>query len=86
VLVDPVDATQLADSLVALGCLEAMQLDINGQWPSFVTYTHSATGTGAQSVDKRMTGNPRRFLDGSSKEFFAFFDAAAVPAGSVLDR
>ncbi|MFM2077792.1 MAG: hypothetical protein RJA49_1682 [Actinomycetota bacterium] len=86
VLADPVDASQLADALVALGCTTAMQLDINGQWPSFVTYGHPTTGITAHSVDTRMTGNPRRFLDGSSKEFFAFFDATSVPAGSVLDR
>jgi hypothetical protein len=86
VLADPVDASQLADALVVLGCVRAMQLDINGQWPSFVTYGHPATGITARSVDTRMTGDPRRFLDGSSKEFFAFFDARSVPAGSVLDR
>jgi len=85
-LVADVNAEQLARSLIELGCVKAMQMDINGTWPSFVTYPHDAEGRlHPQLVDRRMGSNPGRFLNGSTKEFFAFFDAGQVPAGSVLD-
>mgnify|MGYP006883614792 CR=1 FL=1 len=32
-----------------------------------------------------MSANGSRYLEQSSKEFFAFFDAGLVPAQSVLD-
>jgi hypothetical protein len=87
VLVGKVDATQLAKALINLGCVKAMQLDINGKWPVFFTFAPDGGGnlTG-QFVDKRMGGDPNRYLTGSTKEFFAFFDATRVPASSVLDR
>jgi hypothetical protein len=86
VLVGPVEATQLAQSLINLGCRKAIQLDINGHWPVFFTFQHNADQSlTPQFVDRRMGGNPRRFLSGSTKEFFAFFDAGLVPASSVLD-
>ena len=86
VLVGKVNATQLAQSLINIGCVKAMQLDINGTWPVFFTFGPDANGnlTG-HFVDKRMGGSPNRYLTGSTKEFFAFFDATLVPAGSVLD-
>lgn len=86
-LVGPVDASQLADSLINLGCVTAMQMDINGTWPVFFTFTTGSDGTvTSHFLDKRMGGNPSRYLTGSTKEFFAFFDASLVPAGSVLDN
>ena len=70
-----VDAHQLAATLIAMGCVTGMQMDINVDWPTFMTYTHDADGMAEPHwVDDRMSGNPRRYLDGSSKEFFAFFD------------
>jgi hypothetical protein len=85
-LVGRVDAEQLAQSLINVGCMKAMQLDINGTWPVFFTFTQDADGamTG-QFLDERMGGNPARYITGSTKEFFAFFDATRVPASSVLD-
>ena len=85
VLVDQVDAEQFAQSLVALGCTRAIQLDINVDWPSFSTYAFSGGKSHPHFVDRRMSGNPRRYVDGSTKEFFAFFDRTQVPAGTVLD-
>ncbi len=87
VLVGKVNATQLAQSLINIGCVKAMQLDINGTWPVFFTFGPDANGnlTG-HFVDKRMGGSPNRYLKGSTKEFFAFFDATRVPAESVLDH
>lgn len=85
-LVGDVNAEQLAQSLINLGCVKAMQMDINGTWPAFMTYSTDADGkVHAQLIDRRMGSNAGRYLNGSTKEFFAFFDAALVPAGSVLD-
>lgn len=86
VLVGKVDAAQMADSLVNLGCTKAVQLDINGTWPNFFTFGHNADGS-VQPIflDRRMGSNTYRYIRGSSKEFFAFFDATLVPAHSVLD-
>jgi hypothetical protein len=81
-----VNADQLAQSLVNVGCQMAIQLDINGTWPAYVTYTHNADGSlTPHFVDQRMGGNPRRYLTGSTKEFFAFFDATVAPKQSVLN-
>ena len=85
-LVGNVDATQLAESLIGLGCVKAIQMDINGTWPVFFTFTTATDGTvTSHFLDRRMGGNPSRYLTGSTKEFFGFFDAGLVPAGSVLD-
>ena len=82
-----VDAYQLADSLIAMGCRIAVQLDINGTWPLFYTYGHGADGSVTrQLVDRRMRDSKNRYLTGTEKDFFAFFDASLVPAQSVLDR
>lgn len=87
VLVGKVNASQLAQSLINLGCVKAMQLDINGTWPVFFTFAPGGDGalTGT-FLDRRMGGNPSRYITGSTKEFFAFFDSTLVPAGSVLDK
>jgi hypothetical protein len=86
-LIGNVDAEQFAQSLIAIGCVKAMQLDINGTWPNFMDFIHHADGSlTPQLIDNRMGTNLRRYLDGSSKEFIAFFDARLVPAASVLDR
>jgi len=80
------DAPQLAEVLISIGCWRAVQLDINGSWPSFVLFGHGEGGTlQPVAVDRRMSSDPMRYVTGSSKEFFAFFDAELVPDLSVLD-
>lgn len=87
VMADKVNAAQMAELLINVGCVTAMQLDVNGAWPNFLLYEHGADGTlTPHRLDKRMTGNPQRYVNGSTKEFFGFFDSALVPAGSVLDK
>lgn len=85
-MVGKVDAAQMAESLVNVGCLKAVQLDINGTWPNFFTFGHNADGS-VQPVflDRRMGSNTYRYIRGSAKEFFAFFDVTLVPEQSVLD-
>ncbi len=85
-LVGKVNAAQLAESLINIGCVKAIQLDINGTWPVFFTFGPDSGGNLiGRFVDTRMGGNPYRYLNGSTKEFFAFFDSSLVAPASVLD-
>ena len=85
-LVGKVDAGQMAQSLINVGCVKAVQLDINGTWPNFFTFVHNADGS-LQPVflDRRMGSNTYRYLRKSAKEFFAFFDVTLLPSASVLE-
>ena len=81
VAVGKVDINLLADALVALGCQTAMELDINGDWPQFDTYTNfGSTQRSPILLDNRM-GNPTRYLKSSDKDFIAFFDPKTLPTG-----
>jgi Phosphodiester glycosidase len=83
--VGKVDANMLADSLVHMGCQRAMQLDINGTWPTFETFPADADGAKhGNFLDRRMGGSRDRYLTGSSREFVAFFDPKLFPANSVV--
>jgi hypothetical protein len=85
--VGKVDAKTLAQSLVNMGCQRAMQMDINGTWPTFHTFPVEADGAQhGNALDKRMGGSRDRYLTGSTREFFAFFDAGALPPENVLSR
>jgi hypothetical protein len=69
-----VTALQLSSIMVDLHVVRAMQLDINPEWPIFVTY--GAPGALNPTLD---VPNPnqisRRFLYPSTKDFFAVFRA-----------
>ena len=83
VSVGDADIHLLADTLVYVGCETAMQLDITGQFPQFVTY--SAPGKADRDgkvLDKRMS-NANRTLKGWMREFFAFFNPELLPDGVV---
>jgi hypothetical protein len=66
-------AASLAQILIQLGSVRAMQLDINPEWPIFVTYG----GPGAVAPTL-IVPNPNqisnRFLYSSTKDFFALFE------------
>jgi hypothetical protein len=76
----PVDIRPFAESMVAMGCEFGMELDINGLWPQFATYTNFGTLLARQGtpLDPRMR-IPNRYLRGSEKNFVAFFDRAHPP-------
>ncbi|MSO32595.1 MAG: hypothetical protein EXQ64_07265 [Ilumatobacteraceae bacterium] len=78
-----VDINALANVLLLFGCRTAMQLDINKPLPQFVTFTKPGESKRAGILlDKRM-GNPNRYLNNATKDFFAFFDPALLPANLV---
>jgi hypothetical protein len=71
--------------LKQFGCETAMQLDINGNWPHFSTYSNFGARTRyGRTLDVRM-GDPQRFLKGYDKDFFALFDPKSVPDGALWD-
>jgi len=69
-------AASLAQILLQLGCVRAMQLDINPEWPIYNTYG----GPGAANPTLKVPNPnqvPWRFLNSSTKDFFALY--AHVP-------
>jgi hypothetical protein len=83
VAVGKVNIKMLADTLIVLGCQVGMELDINGTWPFFATYTDfGKPDRKGRIIDTRM-GDPDRHLTNSTKDFFALFDPQTLPAGAV---
>jgi hypothetical protein len=65
-------ADSLAQILIQLGCVRAMQLDINPAWPIFVTYGGPGAANPALDVpNPNQTAS--RFLSSSTKDFFALY-------------
>ena len=55
-------------------------------WPALFTFGHALDGSVLPHLlDDRMHTPLQRYLNGSKKEFFAFFDTTLVPNPSVLD-
>jgi hypothetical protein len=83
VAVGKVNIGMLADTLVALGCQTAMELDINGTWPFFATYKgFGKSDRTGKTIDTRM-GDAQRHLNGSTKDFIALFDPETLKPGAV---
>ncbi len=81
-----VDPEQMAEVMIQMGCVRAIQLDINNQWPNFSIFVQNADGTtGGFAIDTRMNQDALHYFKVSSKEFYAFFDREAVPEQSILD-
>lgn len=74
-----------ARMMLQFGCDTGMQLDINGNWPHFSTYSNfGAPSRYGKPLDVRM-GDPQRFLKGYDKDFFALFDPRSIPDRAVWD-
>jgi hypothetical protein len=68
------DPASLARVLIAAGAVRAMELDINPEWVSFATYTH--TGPAITSEGSLVPGTyygPARYLQADSRDFFAVY-------------
>lgn len=66
-------SASLAQIFVQLGCVRAMQLDINPAWPIFVTYGGPNAADPSLFVPNSQQV-PWRFLSSSTKDFFAVFE------------
>ncbi|MBW4077418.1 MAG: phosphodiester glycosidase family protein [Acidobacteria bacterium] len=70
--VSDVTAAQLAQTMLELHVVRAMELDINPEWPIFVTY--ASPGAKGPALDVPNPNQiPNRFLYSSTKDFFAVF-------------
>lgn len=66
-------AATLASVMVKVGAVRAMQLDINPEWPIYVTY--AARGAANPTLDVPNPNQIRtRFLYTSTKDFFALYE------------
>ncbi|HJZ26395.1 MAG TPA: hypothetical protein VJ370_08995, partial [Streptosporangiaceae bacterium] len=63
------DPLQLAQILVRAGAVRGMQLDINPDWPVFVTYDPPAGGRAAAA-------NGRKLLSGTAQGPWTFFESS----------
>lgn len=79
IAVGDVNIDMLARTMLEFGCATGMELDINGNWPHFSTYTGFGTNNRyGRTLDTRM-GDPLRYLNGYEKDFFALFDPRSLP-------
>ena len=83
VFIGKTDINGLVKGLVAMGCQTAMELDINGTFPQFATFTNFGTSTRSGILLDTRMGHPDRSLVSSAKDFIAFFDPSRLPAGVV---
>jgi len=74
----------LAAILIHVGAVRAIELDINAEWPSFITYEHN----GGLSPSKLVPNGQQpanRFLVPDDRDFFAVYSRTrgplAVPFG-----
>jgi hypothetical protein len=71
-------AASLAQLLITLGAVLGMQLDINPEWPVFITYAGPG-GANPTLVVPNPNQIPTRFLYPSTKDFFAVFNGPLDP-------
>jgi hypothetical protein len=72
--------TSLARILQRAGCVRAMQLDINPEWPTLNTYTHKG-GLHPEMVVPNYQQSPTRYLVPDDRDFFAVYRRLPGPAG-----
>ncbi|MHB1533148.1 MAG: hypothetical protein ACYC1D_00760 [Acidimicrobiales bacterium] len=72
-------AASLAQILVTVGSVRGMELDINPEWPIFVTYGGAGAVAPALFVPNP-NQIPNRFLYPSTKDFFAVFGRPPDPS------
>jgi hypothetical protein len=70
----------LAQILVHAGAVRAMELDINAEWPSLITYRH-AGGLTPTKVVPNVQQSSSRYLRPDDRDFFAVY--RRVPGGSL---
>ena len=77
--VGDVNIDMFARTMLEFGCATGMELDINGNWPHFSTYSgFGSNNRYGRTLDTRM-GDPLRYLNGYEKDFFALFDPKSLP-------
>jgi hypothetical protein len=70
--------TTLAQILQRAGAVRAMQLDINPEWPTLITYTHHG-GLTPDKIVPNYQQPPTRYLVPDDRDFFAVFRRVPGP-------
>jgi hypothetical protein len=77
-IIGAADALITARTLVAAGCRNAIQLDVNASYPRAYSFIDAVP----QRLDQRMAGRDDIYLTGSYREFIAFFEHAPTASAS----
>jgi hypothetical protein len=72
--------TSLAEILKRAGAVRAMQLDINPEWPTLITYSHHS-GLHPNRIVPNYQQPPTRYLVPDDRDFFAVYQRLPGPAG-----
>jgi hypothetical protein len=72
--------TTLAEILKRAGAVRAIQLDINPEWPTLITYRHHG-GLDPVKVVPNYQQPPTRYLVPDDRDFFAVYDRLPGPVG-----
>jgi hypothetical protein len=78
-------AASLADIFVHLGAVRAMELDINPEWPSFITYGSSG-GLDAVKLVPNDQQSTQRYLVPDDRDFFAVYRRSGAATADVPFR
>lgn len=79
-----VDIGPFADAVAATGCVLGMELDVNGTWPFFQTFTNFGTpDRKGVTLDPAHMKDPNRVFRASWHDFFALFDPANLPSDAI---
>ena len=65
-------AATLADILIHAGAVRAIELDINAEWPSLITYGHGGVGNATKVVPNSQQ-SAGRYLAPDDRDFFAIY-------------
>ena len=65
-------AASLADILIHAGAVRAIELDINAEWPSLITYGHGGIGSATKVVPNTQQSTDR-YLVPDDRDFFAVY-------------
>jgi Phosphodiester glycosidase len=75
----------LAQILVRAGAVRAIELDINAEWPSFITYRHAGALVPSKLVPNGQQP-PSRYLRPDDRDFFAVYRRLPVASPQVPFR
>ena len=67
----------LADILIRAGAVRAMELDINPEWYTLITYRHSHSGLVPTMVAPNYQQPSTRYLNPDDRDFFAVYRRVA---------
>ena len=83
ILAGDVDVEPFGQIVASTGCVLGIELDINGTWPHFATYSGFGTTERTGLPLERRVLDKQRMLRSSWHDFFALFDPYYIPDGTL---